>query len=92
MDRNQIENELRDLVREARSGVANSDAGNAEAPIENIIDSLEGVELALAAEQRYGVRIPDAELNRICRSIPKIAELIEKRLASKARSVGAANG
>lgn len=92
MDRGQLENELRDLVREARSRGASADAGSTEGPIENTIDSLEGVELALAAEQRYGVQIPDAELNRLCRSIPKMAEWIEKRLASKAAAVRVANG
>jgi acyl carrier protein len=92
MDRNQIERELRDLVRVARSRDISADGGKAEAPIENVIDSLEGVELALAAEQRYGVKIPDAELNRVCRSIPKIAEMIEKRLSRKAGAMGAANG
>jgi acyl carrier protein len=92
MDRNQIENELRNLVREARSRDSSSKTGNTEPPIDNIIDSLEGVELALAAEQRYGVRIPDTELNRVCRSIPKIAEFIEKRLANQTRALGNANG
>jgi acyl carrier protein len=41
------------------------------------IDSLEGVELILVAEEVLGISIPDDALSsRVCRSIPKIAQLL----------------
>jgi acyl carrier protein len=92
VDRNEIEQELRRLLRDARARASGPNEGDAATPVENIIDSLEGVELALAAEQRYGVRIPDADLNRVCRSIPKLAELIEKRMANKSAARELAGG
>jgi acyl carrier protein len=94
MDRTEIERELRELIRDARSRApgTQTDQAGAGAVVENIIDSLEGVELALAAEQKFGVRIPDSDLNRVCRSIPKMAELIEKRMAAKAAAGGVRGG
>jgi acyl carrier protein len=76
MNRSEIEATLRKLIREARDP---TDVAPAE--VADIVDSLEGVEAILAAEQEFGVSIPDSELNRICRSIPAIAEAIERRLA-----------
>lgn len=46
------------------------------------IDSLEGVELILAAEDAYGVSIPDDALSsQVCRSIPELVRLIRSHLA-----------
>jgi acyl carrier protein len=47
------------------------------------IDSLEGIELILAAEWEYGVEIPDDSLSsRVCRSLPALARLINSKLVS----------
>lgn len=40
------------------------------------IDSLEGVELILAAEARYGVRFEDEVVSQVCRSIPQLAQVV----------------
>jgi hypothetical protein len=48
------------------------------------IDSLEGVELVVAAEVRYGVVIEDAELTQVCTSIPRLAELVASKMATAA--------
>ncbi len=93
MDRQEIEVELRRLIREARGG-ADEDIGvEALSEIEERIDSLEGVEVIMAAEERFGVSIPDGELNRICRSTSRIAELVEQQLtaAATAEAGGAAS-
>ncbi len=81
MDRQEIEDELKRLIRDARGEA--DDAGDQTA-IEERIDSLEGVEVIMAAEERFGVSIPDGELNRICRSISRIAELVEQQLTAAA--------
>lgn len=83
MDRQEIEDELKRLIREARGEP--DDAGDQTmAEIEERIDSLEGVEVVMAAEERFGISIPDGELNRICRSISRIAELVEQKLTAAA--------
>jgi acyl carrier protein len=88
VDRDEIEVELRRLIREAR-GETDDDAGEqSSAEIEERIDSLEGVEVIMAAEERFGVAIPDNELNRICRSISRIAELVDQRLTAAATDEG----
>jgi acyl carrier protein len=76
MNRSEIETTLRKLIQEARDSTE-----VAPGEVADIVDSLEGVEAILAAEQEFGVSIPDSELNRICRSIPAIAEAVERRLA-----------
>src|SRR5688572_26525005 len=40
------------------------------------IDSLEGVELILAVEAQYGVRLEDDVVSRVCRSIPQLARAV----------------
>jgi acyl carrier protein len=79
MDRQEIEDELKRLIREARGEPDDAD-DQTTAEVEERIDSLEGVEVIMAAEERFGVSIPDGELNRICRSISRIAELVEQQL------------
>lgn len=45
------------------------------------IDSLEGVELIAAAEERFGIMIEDDEVtSRVCRSIPRLAALVRTKL------------
>lgn len=47
------------------------------------IDSLQGLELTLAIEERYGVRLADDDLvSGLLRSIPRLAQLVARRLAS----------
>jgi acyl carrier protein len=48
------------------------------------VDSLEGVELVCAVEERFGVRLADRELtSKVCSSIPRLAQLV----ATKAGAV-----
>jgi len=45
------------------------------------IDSLEGVELVAAAEERFGITIEDDEVtSHVCRSIPRLAALVRAKL------------
>lgn len=47
-----------------------------------VIDSFEGLELAIEAEQTFGVSISDTELSSgICRSIPELAACVRSKLA-----------
>lgn len=46
------------------------------------IDSLEGVELIVAIEERFDVSIPDHELtSSVCSSIPRLGRLVEAKVA-----------
>lgn len=46
------------------------------------IDSLEGVELIVAAEVRFGIRIKDDEVTTwTCRSILRVAALVRRKLS-----------
>lgn len=46
------------------------------------IDSLEGVELIVAAEVRFGIRIKDDETTSwVCHSIPRLAALVRRKLS-----------
>ncbi len=83
MDRQEIEDELKCLILEARGEPDDGD-DQTTAEIAERIDSLEGVEVIMAAEERFGVSIPDGELNRICRSISRIAEMVEQKLTAAA--------
>ena len=45
------------------------------------IDSLEGVELVIEAEQTFGIAVSDKELSsEVCQSIPKLVALILSKL------------
>jgi acyl carrier protein len=49
------------------------------------IDSLEGVELILEAEEEYGISVPDDALSsEVCRSISELAKLIRSKLSDSA--------
>ena len=76
-----IEDELYSVLAESRettpSAVRATIGGDGE------IDSLEGVELVAAAEERFGVRIEDEELSpRVCTSIPRLAELVYAKMSA----------
>lgn len=56
------------------------------------IDSLEGVEIAIAAETSFGVRIEDRELPAVSGSIHKLAGLIAAKVAVRAGAADAQRG
>lgn len=67
----------------AESRASTLDAVRAAAGEGGQIDSLEGVELVAAAEVRFGVTIGDEELaSKVCRSIPRLAELVAAKLST----------
>lgn len=77
------------LVEElATSRQSTADAVRLEMAINDVIDSLEGVELAITAEVAFGVRIADSELPAISSSVHKLAELIAAKMAVAAGSRG----
>lgn len=56
------------------------------------IDSLEGVELVIEAEQTFGIVISDRELSSdVCRSIPELVALIQSKLGSSDDAQGKAD-
>lgn len=76
-----VEEVLCSLLAEARGST--SDAVRTELGDAGEIDSLEGVELIVAAEQRFGIEVQDSEITtRRCRSIPALAELIASRIGA----------
>ena len=61
-------------------------AGHAQLGSGGEIDSLQGLELTLAIEERYGIRLADDELfSSLLRSIPRLARLVASRLGSDTR-------
>ncbi len=52
------------------------------------IDSLEGVEIIIAAEAEYGIAIEDHELTTVCSSPHKMAELIAAKVGAAGRREG----
>ncbi len=55
------------------------------------IDSLEGIELAMEAEQAFGISIPDSELSSdVCQSLHGLATLVCSRLGSDDKTGGGA--
>jgi len=72
---------------------ATGDAVGGSDRVAGEIDSLEGVELIIAAEAEFGVRIEDAELtSQICRSIPHMAELVTMKMAGEHGQQGGRDG
>lgn len=50
---------------------------------EGIIDSLHGVEVILAAEEKFGISIPDDALSpKVCSLVPELVQLIKSRMAA----------
>jgi acyl carrier protein len=59
------------------------EAVEVEIGAEGLIDSLEGVELVAAAEERFAIRITDRELSSVlCSSLPRLTQAIAAKLAS----------
>jgi acyl carrier protein len=57
------------------------------------IDSLEGVELVIEAEQVFGIAISDGEISSdVCRSIPELVALIQSKLGPSPEANGKAGG
>lgn len=57
-----------------------------------IIDSLEGLELAIEAERTFGVTISDKELSSgICRSIPYLVACVRSKLTESPQLQGRLN-
>lgn len=83
MERDQIESQVRRLIIEARAREASGSDEPTAGLLPDEIDSLEGVEAILAVEERFGVTIPDDELGRICRSIPRIADAVVRQLTAR---------
>jgi acyl carrier protein len=55
------------------------------------IDSLEGVELVIEAEQVFGIAISDRDLSSdVCRSIPELVALIQSKLGQSPEANGKA--
>jgi acyl carrier protein len=73
------------LVNElARSRGVNRDAILRELARGDPIDSLEGLELAIAAEMAFGITMSDHELSSgICRSIRGLARVVCAKLAQQ---------
>ena len=76
-----VENGLYSALAESRgstsAAVRNDVAHGGE------IDSLEGVELIVAAESQYGIRIDDDEITpRVCRSVHHLAELVVSKIGA----------
>ena len=62
------------------------DAVSARTGSRGEIDSLQGLELTLAAQERYGIRLADDELNsRLLRSIPRLAHMLASKVAGNTR-------
>ena len=50
------------------------------------IDSLQGLELTLAIEQRYGIHLADDELtSKLLRSIPRLTNMVASKIADNTR-------
>jgi acyl carrier protein len=51
------------------------------------IDSLEGIELILAAEEVFGITVSDDELSSaVCRSVPALVGLVQSKLAQSSET------
>ena len=81
----EIEEALYNELAESRG--ATPAAVRAEVGAGGEIDSLEGVELIAAIEERFDVRISDRELtSKVCSSIPRLARLAAAKTAASRRS------
>ncbi len=79
----EIEGAIYELLAESRGTTAAAVRTDVGASGE--IDSLEGVELVVAAEARFGVQITDQELTSgTCRSIPRLAQLVAAKTTATA--------
>lgn len=76
----EIDDVLYDALATAR-GTTRAEVRQDVSGLTGQIDSLEGVELVTAAEERFGIVIEDDELtSRMCSSVPRLAALIRTKL------------
>ena len=70
----------------AQQGQQPIGAGQVQVGNTGEIDSLQGLELTLAIEERYGIRFADDELtSNLLRSIPRLAHEVARRVGSNTR-------
>lgn len=76
-----VEGALYEALAQSRGSTA--DAVRAEAGAGGQIDSLEGMELVVVAEGRFGVQIADDELTAAnCSSVPRLAKLVASKMTT----------
>jgi acyl carrier protein len=76
-----VEDALYAALAESRSSTL--EAVRSEAGADGRIDSLEGLELILAAETQFGVQIGDAEMTAAtCSSVTRLARLVASKIDS----------
>jgi acyl carrier protein len=81
MDRSEIESKLNDLLVDELGIDREAIAQDAKFEEDLDVDSLGVVELLMALEDNFGVKIPDEEAEQI-RTVGEAVDLVEKKLAS----------
>ncbi len=81
MDRSEIESKLNDLLVDELGIERDAIAQDAKFEEDLDVDSLGVVELLMALEDNFGVKIPDEEAEQIT-TVGEAVDLVEKKLAS----------
>ncbi len=81
MDRTEIESKLNDLLVDELGIDREAIAQDAKFEEDLDVDSLGVVELLMALEDNFGVKIPDEEAEQIT-TVGEAVDLVEKKLAS----------
>ncbi|GMQ84497.1 MAG: acyl carrier protein [Acidimicrobiia bacterium] len=81
MDRAEIESKLNDLLVDELGIERDAIAQDAKFEEDLDVDSLGVVELLMALEDNFGVKIPDEEAEQIT-TVGEAVDLVEKKLAS----------
>ncbi|MCH8130700.1 MAG: acyl carrier protein [Acidobacteria bacterium] len=81
MDRSEIESKLNDLLVDELGIDRDALAQDAKFEEDLDVDSLGVVELLMALEDNFGVKIPDEEAEQIT-TVGEAVDLVEKKLAS----------
>jgi acyl carrier protein len=81
MDRSEIESKLNDLLVDELGIDRDAIAQDAKFEEDLDVDSLGVVELLMALEDNFGVKIPDEEAEQIT-TVGEAVDLVEKKLAS----------
>ncbi len=81
MDRSDIESKLNDLLVDELGIDRDAIAQDAKFEEDLDVDSLGVVELLMALEDNFGVKIPDEEAEQIT-TVGEAVDLVEKKLAS----------
>ncbi len=81
MDRSEIESKLNDLLVDELGIDREAIAQDAKFEEDLVVDSLGVVELLMALEDNFGVKIPDEEAEQIT-TVGEAVDLVEKKLAS----------